>query len=246
MTTNCGSFRPEARATRVAAGIPPWPAARASRDVLVVDGPPGDPPLRRIRSEAEALARRYGTEPLHDATGEVVVQELSSAEMVQFLCHGKADLADPLSGGLLLKDGWLTVQKLLCRPSLRRQLVILAACESQASGTSAPDEVIGLPTALYQAGAAGVVAAQWQVEERAALLLLRRFHDHLCGGHSPARALAAAQAWLMSATREEMASRYPDLIRANRRARNPATAGRDTDTPYSQPVHWAAFGYTGI
>jgi hypothetical protein len=228
---------------RVAAGIPPWTAAR---DVLVVDGPPGEPPLRRIRDEADALASRYGTEALHDATGEVVLDALSSADVVQFMCHGRADLADPLSGGLLLKDGWLTVQQLLGRPPLRRQLVILAACESQVSGTSAPDEVIGLPAALYQAGAAGVVAAQWQVEERAALVLLRRFHDHLDGGHPPARALAAAQAWLRTATSQDMTSRYPDLFRAGRRTRHAVPAGRDSYVPYAEPVHWAAFGYTGV
>jgi hypothetical protein len=44
----------------------------------------------------------------------------------------------------------------------------------------------------------------------------------------------------------EMTSRFPDLFRSSRRPRHPVTAGRDTWTPYAEPVYWAAFGYTGI
>jgi CHAT domain-containing protein len=214
---------------------------------LVVAGPPGDPPfppLRRARAEADALARRYRTTALHDAPGEAVLAALPAAELVHFVCHGQADLADPLAGGLLLQDGWLTVQQLLTRPPQRSQLVILAACQSQVAGLATPDEVIGLPAALYQAGAVGVVAAQWQVDANAAFALLRRFHDYFLGGLPPAQALAAAQAWLRDATKAELASRYPDLF-LSRPAKHQVAAGRDTYQPYREPVHWAAFGYTG-
>lgn len=232
---------------RVAADARRWRGG--AREMLVVDvpHPPGAPPLRQAQGEAEALVRRCGARRLHDATGRVVLRSLPSADIVQFLCHGRADLSDPLSSGLLLMDGWLTVRTLLSRPPLRQQLVILAACESHVGGTKAPDEIVGLPAALYQAGAAGVVAAQWQVEERAALLLLRRFHDQLRSGTSPARALTAAQNWLRTVTRGEMASLYPELFAADRRPPDPAMAAeRDALVPYEEPVHWSAFGYTGM
>lgn len=238
-------YLPNARVTE---GVPPWPAGRDGMSALVVAGPPGDPPfppLRRARAEADALARRYRTTALHDAPGEAVLAALPAAELVHFVCHGQADLADPLSGGLLLQDGWLTVQQLLTlRPPQRRQLVILAACQSQVAGLAAPDEVIGLPAVLYQAGAVGVVAAQWQVDAYAAFALLRRFHDYFLGGLPPAQALAAAQAWLRNVTKAELTSRYPDLF-PSRPARHPVAAGRATRQPYHEPVHWAAFGYTG-
>jgi CHAT domain-containing protein len=232
---------------RVTAGDPPWPADRGGMSALVVAGPPGDPPfppLRRARAEAEALARRYRTTALADASRPAVLAALPAAELVHFVCHGQADLADPLAGGLLLQDGWLTVQQLLTRPPQRGQLVILAACQSQVAGLAAPDEVIGLPAALYQAGAAGVVAAQWQVDANAAFALLRRFHDYFLGGLPAAQALAAAQAWLRDATMAELASRYPDLF-PSRPAKHQVAVGRATYQPYHEPVHWAAFGYTG-
>lgn len=237
---------------RVTAGTPRWPGTAIPRDVLVIDvadSPcvPGAQPLRQVRGEAEALVHRYGARRLPDATTAEVLRSLPSADMVQFLCHGKADLTDPLMGGLLLMDGWLTVQTLFSRPPLRRQLVILAACESQVGGVTAPDEIVGLPAALYQAGAAGVVAAQWQVEERPALLLLRKFHDQLRGGASPARALSHAQNWLRTATIAEMTSAYPELFASDPPPCNPVIAAqRAADVPYAEPVYWAAFGYTGI
>jgi CHAT domain len=237
---------------RVVAGAPGWldpgiPGSVLAIDVAEPHCAPGADPLRLVRGEAEALVRRYGARRLADATTDEVLRWLPSADMVQFLCHGKADLNDPLMGGLLLTDGWLTVRTLLSRPPLRRQLVILAACESQVGGTTAPDEIVGLPAALYQAGAAGVVAAQWQVEEPAALVLLRKFHDHLRGGTSPARALACAQNWLRTATYAEMTSAYPELFASDPPPGDAAMAAkRAASVPYAEAVHWAAFGYTGI
>lgn len=234
---------------RMAADMPRWPDAALPREVLVVDvaAAPGAPQLLLARAEAEALARRYAARRLSDATSQAVLQALSTADMVEFLCHGRADLADPLSSGLLLMDGWLTVRTLFSRPPLRRQLVILAACEGQVGGVAAPDEMVGLPAALYQAGAAGVVAAQWRVEERAALVLLRKFHDQLASGNLPALALSAAQYWLRTATWGEMSSHYPELFAATPRPRDPDMAAqRDASVPYEDPVHWSAFGYTGM
>jgi hypothetical protein len=237
---------------RVTANTPRWTDTDMTRDVVVIDvpeppGAPGDRRLWQVPREAEALVRRYGARRLPDATKDEVLRALPSAGMVQFLCHGKADLTDPLQGGLLLSDGRLTVQMLLSRPPLRRQLVILAACESQVGGATAPDEIIGLPAALYQAGAAGVVAAQWEIGERAALLLLRKFHDELRGSTSPARALTRAQDWLRTATEGEMKSAYPELFASDPRPRSPVMAARRAaQAPYEEPVHWAAFGYTGL
>ena len=239
-------YLPNARA---AASLSGWPEAGSFRDVLVVEaaGAPGAPALDLARAEAEALAHRYDARWLPGATSPAVLRWLGSADMVQFMCHGRADLADPLASGLLLMDGWLTVRALLSRAPLRRQLVILGACESQVAGISVPDEVIGLPASLYQAGAAGVVAAQWQVDERAALLLLRRFHDLLSAGSYPAQAVSAAQDWLRTTTRGEMSSRYPELFAASPSPQNSELAAqRAACVPYEDPVHWAAFSYTGI
>jgi hypothetical protein len=237
---------PNARVAVSAAG---WPPGRLTDQVLVADATraPGGEPLPRSGREAEALVRRYGARRLCDATSETVLPAMDTAAMVHFFCHGRADLTDPLSSGLRLMDGWMTVRTLFGRRPLRSQLVILSACESQVGGQAAPDEVIGLPAALFQAGAAGVIASQWKVSEQAALLIMRKFYDQLDAGAAPARALTTAQNWLRTAAKDELISAYPSLFTVARQApgrRLPGAAS--AEPPYGNPVHWAAFTYTGI
>jgi CHAT domain-containing protein len=229
-------------------GGPGRPEGWLTGRLLVIDAAdaPGGAPLPRSRAEAGALARRYGARRLPDATRAAVVQAMGAAGLVHFLCHGRADPADPLSSGLLLTDGELTVRDLFARSPLQRQLVVLSACESQMVGSAAPDEVIGLPAALFQAGAFGVIAAQWRVDERAALLVLRRFYEHLDDGTPPARALTAAQNWLRTATLGELADTYPDLFEDAGPISPARAAGRRAHVPYDRPVDWAAFTYTGM
>ena len=115
------------------------------------------------------------------------------------------------------------------------------------AGMAAPDEIVGLPAALYQAGASGIIAAQWQVDERAATLVLRHFHERFRDGASPVRALTAAQHWLSTATRRELIDQHPDLFRSYRLAsRATPNLAREEDEPYANPAYWSAFSYTGI
>ena len=239
---------PNARAA--AQTTSPWPGVRAGTTaMLVIDAaaPRDYKGLRLARSEAESLARQYDACRLEDATTTAALAALPGAEVVQFLCHGTADLANPLAGGLILADEILTVQQMFARPPTSRQLVIIAACESHMAGMTAPDEIVGLPAALYQAGASGVIAAQWQVNERAATLVLRHFHERLRNGASPVQALTAAQHWLSIATRRELIGQHPDLFRSYRPASRAATGpAREDDQPYANPAYWSAFSYTGI
>jgi hypothetical protein len=226
-----------------------WPPGRLTSHVLVADATraPAGEPLPRSSQEAEALVRRYGAHRLSDATSETALSAMDTASLVHFFCHGRADLADPLSSGLRLMDGWMTVKTMFARRPLRPQLVILSACESQVSGHAAPDEVIGLPAALFQAGAAGVIASQWKVSEQVALLTMRKFYDQLDTGAAPARALTAAQNWLRTATKDELISSYPDLFTVARGISGWKVPGSaDAEPPYGNPVCWAAFTYTGI
>lgn len=237
----CVRYLPNAR---VATQEQPWRLGPAQTTTLVIDvaRPTGWPPLRLAQREAQALARRPGARRMTDATIADALSALPAFDIVQFFCHGKADAADPLASGLVVHDGMLTVQQLFRRLPDRRQLVIVAACESHAVGTSAIDEVIGLPAALHQAGASGVIAAQWEIDERAAAVVLRQLHDRLAAGTPPPRALAQAQVWLRTATRSALASQYPDLYRTLGPA---GSQPDDLDMPHADPVDWAAFAYTG-
>jgi CHAT domain-containing protein len=54
-------------------------------------------------------------------------------------------------------------------------------------------EKSSLPTALLRAGAAGVIAPLWAVDDRSAMLLMARRHQQLESGADPCAALRSAQ-----------------------------------------------------
>ena len=123
---------------------------------------------------------------------------------------------------------------------------MLSACDTHLSGRQLPDEAMGLPAGLIQAGFAGVVASHWAVLDRPAAGLMIRFHELWHGqGLPPAAALALAQRWLRTATAAELTAcldgahgqSVPEPAAA---ARRNARAGR-----YGHPYYWAAFALTG-
>lgn len=78
--------------------------------------------------------------------------------------------------------------------SLAVCLITLAACWLGAPGARLPDEAIGFPTLLVEAGAGSVVAPLWPVPDEATEPFMVLFYLLLAKGNSPARALAEAQA----------------------------------------------------
>ncbi|MEU6887061.1 CHAT domain-containing protein [Streptomyces viridosporus] len=90
----------------------------------------------------------------------------------------------------------------LMRMRIGARPVVLSACGSGLSGTASPDEVVGLPTGLLQAGAAAVVAPPGEVPDATALPLTTDFRDRwrTAPGAGTAAALAAARRWLRTSS----------------------------------------------
>jgi hypothetical protein len=203
-------------------------------------GPAAPPPLKLVGGQRELLARLHGQRlrVLVDATGAEVLDGFGTAEIYHFMCHGAADPEHPLDSSLFLADRQLRLSEIMAMPPVPQRLVILGACESSVADGRVLDEMVSFPGAMLQAGAQGVVAALWKVSEAAAALVLQRFHEGLAARKAPATALADAQRWLRSATRGEIARRYPQLYRSRLR-------GDHTVRPFADAVDWAAFTYTG-
>jgi hypothetical protein len=225
----------------------PWRGYGSNLRTLVIDvaDAPGERPLRLMADEAAALTAGHGARRLPNASIAEALAALPGSDVVEFLGHASSDPAQPLESGLYLRDGRLTVRTLLARPPAGRQMVIFAACETNVVGSQVPDEIIGLPLAFLQAGAAGVVATQWRVNEQAALALLRRFREELATGTTPARALAVAQHWLARTSWGDLADRYPSLVHDPLPSDPAMAAGRKAMVPFADPLFWAAFCYTG-
>ncbi|HSJ62408.1 MAG TPA: CHAT domain-containing protein, partial [Gemmatimonadaceae bacterium] len=81
---------------------------------------------------------------------------------------------------------------------LTGQLVVLSACQTALGSGSVGDlppgdDWVGLVQAFLYAGAGGVLASLWPVEDRATARLMRHFYRSLGSGRSEAAALADAQ-----------------------------------------------------
>jgi CHAT domain-containing protein len=118
----------------------------------------------------------------------------------------------------MAEDGRLTVRQLRDAVAVAGRAAVLAACETALNGlNTAPDEFVGLPAALVEAGVSGVAASLWLVDPGPTLLLCDRLLRNLSPpASSVAVALRDAQLWL-----------------------------RDTQG-YHEPYFWAAFAAIGV
>ncbi len=271
------SYAPNARALAACEAI----AAKTPADALLAVGDPQPitlaEPLPNAVVEISAAAVTFTSSDLlngKDATRKAFLEKLQvkresaspaeRANVWHFCCHGQARLAQPLESGLLLAgDDWLTVRDLFALRLSGVRLAILSACETGVSGIRLPDELIGLPTGLVQAGVAGVVASLWPVSEISTVLLLVRFYSLWKGeSFSIDQALQKAQIWLRDTRNEEKADYFkqslPEFGELSPNLANllPVDVANALfqdmmlrplgERDFSHPYHWAAFGLTGV
>ncbi len=191
------------------------------------------------------------------ATRAAVLQALPGAAVVHFSCHGGNDWADPLQSGLrLAHNQLLSVRDLLGLHLAPARLAVLSACETGIVGANLPDEVVMLPTALLQAGFAGVLASLWSVPDVSTAMLMVRFYD--CWrqeGLEPVYALRAAQQWLRESTNAEKAAYFRAALPRGGATRMPTAVAeeffddllelRPGERDFAHPHWWAAFYLTG-
>ena len=168
--------------------------------------------LRYAAEESAGVLARFGTSrtdhPL-PATRAAVLRAMDTCGIWHFACHGIHWRTDPLESSLVLSDGRITLRAIFARPATVCRLVVLSACRTAAADEGLLDEVVSFPSALLESGVAGVVCAQSEIVDRAAMLLVLRFFAELAHDGSPPRALARAQAWLRGATNAEIHAALP-------------------------------------
>lgn len=157
----------------------------------------------------------------------------------------------------MANDTPLTVRDLLELRLPGARLASLSACETGLVGTELPDEVVMLPSALLQAGFAGVAASLWSVADVSTAMLMARFYDLWQGdGVAPVQALRTAQQWMAGTTNQEKYAYY-QAIRDGQPSREVSaetaryfcrqiSALEGQGYNLSHPFWWAAFYFTGV
>ncbi|WP_042425488.1 CHAT domain-containing protein [Streptacidiphilus anmyonensis] len=205
------SYAPSAHALLAAQQV--RDATPGHRLLAVVEPAPVSAVALPLASCEVSAAVGASTDPLvrcgEDATVDELERLLPHVDVLHFAGHCHSNVHRPVSSGLILaNDKRLTLARVLEIP-MRLRLAILSACDSGVFGERMPDEVIALPTGLLQAGAAGVVAGLWALEDGSAAMVLAEFHRVWRREYSePADALRAAQRWLRDTTNGEKAAIY--------------------------------------
>ncbi len=257
------SYAPNALALTIAKTI----ASRIAPDELLTIDEPSPVRASKLyyseREVAEVRSHFVTVRVIHgkEATRARILAALSTnppPSLWHFSCHGAANFTEPLASGLLVADDeLLTLRDLLTLHLSGVHLAVLSACETGIPGGELPDEVIGLPTGLLQAGVAGVMASLWSVSQLSTMLLLVRFYDLWRDeGLTPIEVLRQAQLWVRDTTNKEKADYFKGF--SSEFAANKTTGAvadelykelmmrRLEQRDFAHPFYWAAFSFTGV
>lgn len=153
--------------------------------------------LREAAGDESFVAEDYA------ATRERLLSaDLTQYAILHFATHGLLDPRHPENSGLVLSTvssdgkeqyGFVGLQDIY---SMRApvELVVLSACRTALGKEVRGEGLLSLTRGFMYAGASGVVASLWKVEDKATAELMKRFYDDLLRrGLPPGAALREAQ-----------------------------------------------------
>jgi CHAT domain-containing protein len=249
------TYAPNARSLSTAQEI----AQRTVADsILAIDNPLNDLPnsTREVTAAVATFPHHKVLQNEHAAI-EAVLAALPHYNVLHLSCHSTANSIEPLTSGLAMSDGLLTLRDLLDLKLDGIRLAILSACETGLAGIELADEAISLPTGLLQAGVAGVAASLWSVSDLSTMMLLTRFYDFWrIEGLEIDQALRQAQQWVRDTTNGEKVAYFKKVISEQSAKQLPADTANflykalilkpSNARDFAHPFHWAAFQYVGV
>ena len=139
----------------------------------------------------------------YNATREKFLHtDLSQFRILHVVTHGVLDDRQPELSGLVLSlvdgnarpiDGFVSLADIY-KLNAPVDLVVLSACHTAAGQKLRGEGLIGLTRGFMYAGASGVVASLWKVDDAATAELMKYFYTNMLQhGMGPAAALRAAQ-----------------------------------------------------
>ena len=169
--------------------LPP-PMSVAVQGVAAVSGVyelPGWQRLAEAEAEAADIVRVYEAMPVDATIGGILdlLRGRPAADVIHFAVHGTYE-AEEARDGLILVDGSaldpLAVKGI---PLRGHPFVFLNACQV-GRGSQLLGDHAGLAAAFLFAGAAGVIAPLWSIDDRLARDIAIRFYERAMRGEAPA------------------------------------------------------------
>jgi hypothetical protein len=171
------------------------PTDRPVKKIAVVSGNyenvPGWRRLPEAEGEASDLERDFGAVAVEAATDPVLrcLRGDPDADLLHFAVHGRYD-ATGLQRGLALVDGqMLDSAQVEAYPRERGAFVFLNACQV-GSGEELLGDYAGMAASFLYAGAAGVIAPLWSIDDKIARSIASGFYERTLRKHAqPAEVL---------------------------------------------------------
>ncbi|MDR3701537.1 MAG: CHAT domain-containing protein [Candidatus Sulfopaludibacter sp.] len=126
-----------------------------------------------------------------EATEEVLRRIGASARFIHIASHGLFRRDNPLFSAIRLEGSHLTLLDLYHLP-ISAELVTLSGCSTGLSVVVGGDELVGLMRGLLLAGAHGVMASLWDVNDSSTTRFMKRFYACMTGAPHKAAALQCA------------------------------------------------------
>ncbi len=164
--------------------------------------------LPASEQEVQAVGSIYGDRAqlfLHNQASESVFKQYAAAHgLLHLATHGLLDEVNPLFSALLLssdkaEDGLLTAREIITL-ELNADLVVLSACATARGVLSEGEGMLGLSRAFFGAQVPTIIASLWQVEDESTRILMEQFFRNIKNDLRPAKALQAAQLYLLNQT----------------------------------------------
>jgi CHAT domain-containing protein len=136
------------------ADMPPLPGVVAEVEVVMHSMPSGTVTLLGDPYAVSSVASL-------GATVDSVLEAAPAANILHLACHGQQDHRTPLESGFRLRDGTLTVRKLMQLRLPRAIFAFLCACETAKGAQDQPDQAIHLAGAMLFCGFRSVIGTMW-------------------------------------------------------------------------------------
>ena len=160
-------------------------------------------PERTVLSRQQATATAY------------LESKPAQYSFIHFVAHGTASRASPLDSAVILSkqgDSYKLYARDIVTQPLHANLVTISACHGAGERTYSGEGLVGLTWAFLRAGAHGVIAALWEVNDNSTPELMNDLYAEIQRGSAPDAALHHAKLKLLH-----------------------------SETVYQKPFYWAPF-----
>lgn len=210
----------------VAAPRKPAPSLRRARLLLIGDPvSPGSefPRLSQAGVEMKEVEKYFSA---RDTTvfsgpqatpGAYLQSDPGQFAYIHFVAHATSSELRPLESSVVLTpqgDSFKLYGRDIVRLPLKAALVTISACSGVGSRNYSEEGIVGLSWAFLRAGARGVIAALWEVDDASTASLMGGLYAQIDAGKDPAVALRNAQLAMLH-----------------------------SDGVYRKPFYWAPFQY---